>query len=304
VTRLQTRDSDRTFGSVTVLVGEKNGKYPDGNALWIEGSETTAVVDPSLTAFARGSELSNRADLVVLSHVHEDHVAGVCSFPGASVHAHEQDVAGMRSLTGLMEMYGYGSLEADMGELVRSAFHYTARPDAHGYEDGDVFDLGGTRIRCIHLPGHTRGHCGLLVEPEGVLFLGDIDLSSFGPYYGDAWSDLNDFDRTLERVRNIEARLWVSFHHVGIIEERQVFLDRLHRFAAKIGERDQRLLEFLVTPHTLTEMVAHRFLYPPHASAVFIDAVEERTIQQHLDRLLAQGRIVGDGNLYHAADRP
>jgi glyoxylase-like metal-dependent hydrolase (beta-lactamase superfamily II) len=214
------------------------------------------------------------------------------------------DAAGMRSFDGLMEMYGYGSLEADMGDLVRSAFHYAARPDAHAYDDGKVFDLGGTRIRCIHLPGHTRGHCGLLVEPEGLLFLGDIDLSSFGPYYGDAWSDLNDFERSLHRVRDIDARLWVSFHHVGIIEERRAFLDRLDRFAAKIRERERRLLEFLAVPRSMKEMVAHRFLYPAHASAVFIDAVEERTIQQHLDRLLAEDRIGREGDLYRATGSP
>ena len=39
-----------------------------------------------------------------------------------------------------------------------------------------------------------------------MLYLGDIDLSSFGPYYGDAWSDLEDFERSLALVRAIEAR--------------------------------------------------------------------------------------------------
>ena len=38
---------------------------------------------------------------------------------------------------------------------------------------------------------------------EDLLYLGDIDLSSFGPYYGDAWSDLEDFERSLARVRDM-----------------------------------------------------------------------------------------------------
>ncbi len=61
---------------------------------------------------------------------------------------------------------------------------------------GASWDLGGgVAVRAIHMPGHTSGHCVLLVEPGGVAFIGDIDLSSFGPYYGDATSSLADFRR-------------------------------------------------------------------------------------------------------------
>jgi hypothetical protein len=128
-----------------------------------------------------------------------------------------------------------------------------------------------------------------------VLFLGDIDLSSFGPYYGDAWSDLADFERTLGKVRDIEAKVWVSFHHAGVITERSEFLARWTRFAGRIAEREHNLLEFLAEPRTLAELVAHRFLYPAHAQMAFIDAAERRTICQHLDRLAAQGRVAPVG---------
>ena len=283
--------TDRQFGSVTVLVGEKNGKYPQGNSLWIAGRDATAILDPSLAVVARAGELAGRADLVVQGHVHEDHVAGVQLFPRAEVHAHRADAPGLRSLDGLMAMYGYGAADSAMRDFVVSQFHFVARPDTRDYDDGAIFDLGGTRIRAIHLPGHTRGHCVLLVEPEGVLFLGDIDLTGFGPYYGDAWSNLDDFERSLQRVRDIEARVWVSFHHVGVVEDRATFIEKLDRFTAKIAQRERDILAFLSTPHSLADMVAHRFLYPRHITLPFIDAVEQRTIEQHLERLLRADRI-------------
>lgn len=285
--------SDRTFGRVRVLTGEQNGKYPHGNSVWIEGSDATAIVDPSLSVAARAGELRGRADLAVLSHVHEDHVAGLGAFPEATVHAHQADVGGIRSIDGLLEIYGYGGdAAASMHAFVVDQFHYAPRPDAQGFADGAVFELGGTRIRAIHMPGHTRGHCVLLIEPEGVLFLGDIELSSFGPYYGDAWSDLGDFERSIERVRGIEARTWVSFHHVGVIEDRDAFLVRLDRFAARISEREAAMLAHLAEPRSLDEMVAHRFLYPPHVTLPFVDAVERRTIELHIERLRAGGKVV------------
>lgn len=287
-----------TFGNVTVVLGDKNGKYPHGNSLFIRGSERTAVLDPSLALVERPGEERGGADLVVLSHVHEDHVAGLHLFPGAEVWAHRDDVLGIRSLDGLQRMYGYTMPDAALEEWLVGSFHYAPRPDALAYDDGAVFDLGGSRIRAFHLPGHTRGHCALLVEPEGVLFLGDIDLTGFGPYYGDAWSDLEDFERSLQRIVAIPARVWVSFHHVGVIEDEEVFSEKLARFAGRIAERDAAIEEYLAEPHTIEEMVARRFLYPLHATAPFIDAVEKRTIQQHLSRAVARGRIRSEAGRY------
>jgi len=284
--------SDRTFGRVRVVLGAQNGKYPHGNSLWITGSEATAVVDPSLSVVARHEEFAGRADLVLLSHTHEDHVAGVGLFPTATVHAHKADVLGIQSLDGLMEIYGYaGATEAATRDFVLGQFHYSPRPDAVGCDDDTVFDLGDVRVRFIHTPGHTRGHCVLRIEPEDILFLGDIELSSFGPYYGDAWSDLAAFERSIDLVRSLDAQAWVSFHHVGVIDDRNTFLARLERFAARIGERQEAMLTFLAEPHSLDEMVAHRFLYPPHVTLPFVDAVERRTIEQHIARLHTSRRI-------------
>ena len=75
---------------------------------------------------------------------------------------------------------------------------------------------------------------------------------------------------------------------------------KLARFAAKIVERDDAILEFLREPHTIGEMVAHRFLYPPHATLPFVDDVERRTIEQHLRRAVACGRIVVEGDSFRA----
>ena len=281
---------DLHLGHTTVLIGDKNGKYPHGNSLLIRGSDATAIVDPSMAVVARADELRDQADLVLLSHVHEDHVAGVHLYPRAEVHAHRLDAPGVRAIEGIMAIYGYDGFDGVRSFLV-DQFHYSERPDARDYEDGAVFDLGGVTLRAIHTPGHTRGHSVFLIEPGGILFLGDIELSSFGPYYGDAWSDLEDFERSIAKVRDIDARVWVSFHHVGVIEDRAQFIDRLDRFAGRIAERERAMLEYLREPRSLDEMVAHRFLYPEHATFPFIDVVERRTIDQHLARLSRQGRV-------------
>jgi glyoxylase-like metal-dependent hydrolase (beta-lactamase superfamily II) len=284
---------ERRLGATTVLFGDRGGKYPDGNALWVRGGEESLVIDPSLGLVARRDRLP-RADRVVNSHCHEDHIAGNHLFPDAPWSVHEADACGLASLDRMMEIYGYsGPVGDDFRRVLIEQFHYVARPDAETFADGEVFDLGGgVRVRAIHAPGHTRGHCVLHIEPDDVLYLGDIDLSSFGPYYGDAWSDLEDFERTLAAVRVLDARHYATFHHVGVLDGRDAFLERFDRFAAVIGRRERRLLEYLEgEPRSLAEIAEHRFVYRPGDPVPFATPVETRSMAQHLERLLRAGRV-------------
>jgi glyoxylase-like metal-dependent hydrolase (beta-lactamase superfamily II) len=283
---------ERVLGCTTVLFGERGGKYPQGNSLVVRGSEEALIVDPSLGLLARRGRLP-RVDRVLNSHCHEDHVAGNHLFPDAPWHLHEADLPGMRSLAGFLAIFGYGGVVGEhWAKAVVEQFHFTPRPDARAFRDGDAFDLGGgASVRAVHTPGHTRGHCAFWIEPDAVLYLGDIDLSSFGPYYGDAWSDLEDFERSLARVREIDARFYATFHHVGVLEGRAAFLERFDRFAAVIGRREERLLAFLAEPRSLDEIAAHRFVYRPEDAVAFADPVERRHMAQHLARLARAGRV-------------
>jgi len=284
--------AERRIGAVTVLFGENNGKYPHGNSLLVEGSEESLIIDPSLGVVARRDRLP-AVDRVLNSHCHEDHVAGNHLFASVPWYLHEEDLHGMQSLDAMMEIYGFPEeIEVPFRRVVVEDFHYTPRPDSRPYRDGDVFDLGGgTRVHVEHAPGHTRGHCALYVEPDDLLYLGDIDLSSFGPYYGDAWSDLEDFERTLARVRRREVRHYATFHHIGVLDERDAFLERFDRFRAVIDRREERLLDFLAAPRSLDEIAAHRFVYRPEDPVPFAAPVERRSMGQHLLRLLGEGRV-------------
>ena len=286
------REPDRPLGPhVTLLGGRLGGKYPEGRPLLVRGSEETIVIDPSLALVGRPGG-APPVDRVLNSHCHEDHVAGNHLYPGATWHLPDADLGGIRSLDGLMAIYGFAGTEAaDWARTVVERFHFTPSADARGFADGEVFDLGGVQVRTIHAPGHTRGHSLFHVEPDDVLYLGDIDLSSFGPYYGDAWSSLEDFERSLTMARNIAARCYATFHHVGVLEDRDAFVERLDRFAAVIGRREGALLGFLAEPRTMAGIVAHRFVYRPQDAVAYADPVERRSMSQHLARLIAAGRV-------------
>jgi glyoxylase-like metal-dependent hydrolase (beta-lactamase superfamily II) len=287
------------FGSVTVHFGEKSGKYPDGNQVVVRGRDTVAAFDTPLVA-NRLQPVLDAANLVILGHVHEDHMAGLHLVPQTPVFAPDLDVDAARSWDGLARHYGYRPHVLPlMREKIERDFHYAPRPDAVGYADGKEWDLGGVQVRAVHMPGHTSGHSVLLVEPEGVAFIGDIDLSSFGPYYGDATSSLAAFRRTLEAMADLPARVWVTSHHKGVITERAEFLGLLQAFREKIDRREQAILDALaVAPRSLDDLVANRFLYPPGHYDIYIEDAERTSLVQHLDELIAAGRVALDDGIY------
>ncbi|MGI9030421.1 MAG: MBL fold metallo-hydrolase [Ilumatobacteraceae bacterium] len=280
----------RLTDAVTVVVGPNNGAYPTGNTLIVRGAGETVIIDPSVTVAERGGA-PVPIDAVLNSHSHEDHLAGNGTFPSARVHVHHDDLPGVRSLQGLMDVYGFPLDHPFATEIVES-FHYAPRPDATGFGDGHVFDLGGgITVEAVHLPGHTRGHSGFRIS-GGVFFLSDIDLTGFGPYYGDVWSDLDDFEASLARVRDEQADFYVTFHHKGIIEGHDEFVRLLDAFAAVIGRRHTAMLEYLVEPHSIEEMAEHRFVYRPHVQSSIADSVERRTAELHVQRMLRRGEAV------------
>ena len=281
----------------TVLVGSEHGKYPDGNTVLVEGSDGRLVVDPSLSARSEGLDV----DRVVLTHTHEDHAAGVSGVQWSELSVHQADLAALRSMDDLMLLYGIPEAQwPEMSAMLRERFFFDGWPSATGLADGDVIDLGGVTVRLIHAPGHTSGHSVYRVEPDGVLVLGVIDLTGFGPYYGDASSSLEDFETTLAKVREIEAAHYVTFHHKGVVEGHAAFAAAVDSYATAIQRRTDDLLALLAGgPQTFDQLLATGIVYragtrPP----LFGESVERHSIERHLARLVADGTVATDGQQY------
>lgn len=276
--------------SVSVLQGAMFGSYPSGNSVVVRGTAESIIIDPSVTVVAEGGA-PVQIDAVINSHAHEDHLPGNGLFIDSRVHIHEDDLPGAQSLDGLLDVFGFDDVtRAEQAVNFVETLHYTPRPDAEGFSDGHTFDLGGMTVMAMHLPGHTRGHSGFHID-GGVFFLSDIDLTGFGPYYGDVWSDLEQFEESLRVVRDVDAEYYVTFHQKGIIEGRETFLTMLDAFHAVIGRRHAEMLEYLIEPRSIAEMAKRRFVYRPNVDIPFVDTVERRTAQLHLARMITRGEV-------------
>lgn len=289
----------------TVLFGAEQGKYPDGNSVLVRGTRGSVLIDPSLSVHAADPPVE--VDHVLLTHAHEDHMAGVSAVRTASVEVHTRDLPAARSIDGLMALYGIpADGVAGMSRLVTESFHYAGWPDALGFEGGSTWDLGGVVVTAVHAPGHTGGHCLFAIEPEDggprVVVTGDIDLSSFGPYYGDEQSSLEDFSATLAMLPSLVADHYVTFHHKGVIDGHAAWVQAVESFASMIDRREAALVALLAEPRTLPELCDIGIVYRPGTRPpLFGDGVELHSIERHLHRLIRAGTVVSDGTRYGLA---
>jgi hypothetical protein len=93
-------------------------------------------------------------------------------------------------------------------------------------------------------------------------------------------------------VRDEEADFYVTFHHKGVTEGRETFVEMIDAFTAVIGRRHDAMLEFLAEPHSIDEMRAHRFIYRPHVEMAFVESVEARSADLHVQRMLRRGEAL------------
>jgi glyoxylase-like metal-dependent hydrolase (beta-lactamase superfamily II) len=286
---------------VTVLFGHEQGKYPDGNTVVVRGTTGSVAIDPALSARTMDPPLE--VDTVLLTHTHEDHAAGVSAVRWNALKVHELDVAALRSTDDLMRLYGVPeALWGEMTQMVTERFHFDTWPQAEGMSDGHVLDLGGVTVTLVHAPGHTAGHSVYVIESDDglrVVVTGDIDLTTFGPYYGDVASSLDAFEATLAMLRELRADHYVTFHHKAVVDGHDAFAAAVDVYAAVFERRAQALLDLLYAPRSFDELLADGIVYragtrPP----LFGESVERRSIEQHLERLIADGAVATDGQQY------
>ena len=292
----------RRFGNMVFMPGNNNGKYPFCNSLFID-DDIKGMVDPAcdqtgLAALPR----TGPADLLINSHYHEDHFTFNHLFSDARLLVHNDDAPCFQSLDALLEAYGVlGEEEAVFWrQILTESFHFKERKPDRLLADGDILDFGRTRLTVVHTPGHTPGHISLYCEQEGVLFTGDLDMTAFGPWYGDRVSNIDDTVRSVRRLMEIPARVYITSHNMGVIE--QDIKPLAEAYLAVIDEREKKILDSLDAPRTLEEIARQWIIYKkPRQPEAFYLFGERGMVAKHLEHLIVGGKVTREGDLYCSA---
>jgi glyoxylase-like metal-dependent hydrolase (beta-lactamase superfamily II) len=164
-------------------------------------------------------------------------------------------------------------------------------------KDGELLDLGCVTVEVIHAPGHTPGHLAFYFREPQVLLLGDVDLTPFGPWYGDRDSSIEQTRDTVEKLRKVPAKVWLTSHEKGVFRESPDGL--WDAYLQVIQKRDDKLLEFLKSGHTMDEIVNAWIVYGRQREPrEFFEFGERANIQKHLERQVKDGVVVLNAGVF------
>ena len=291
---------DRQFGRIHFICGETGGRYPFNHSLYIEGDDASVIIDPA-SNLEKLKRLQNKngVDLIWLSHWHEDHIHYLYLFEDCPKWISARDFPPLTDIKIFLDWYGLE--ETHQREYWKKemlgTFNFQPLQKARFIEDDETIDLGNLRVQVIATPGHTPGHLAFFFPAEEILFMGDYDLTSFGPWYGDVASSIEDTIKSIQKLKAIPAKRWVTCHETGLFEENPGTLWRSYENV--IYEREARVLEFLGQPRSLQEIAAAWLIYgKPRKPIEFFEFNERVLVKKHLDYLVKQGRVLCNKDVF------
>jgi len=283
----------------------ERGNFPNSFSFYID-DEVPTLIDTPLTFWAQAfqAEMGARPVKRILNtHFHRDHTGCNHLFPDAEVYAHPADIPPMLSRENFMHFYGLDRYaDRNVVEGLMSWIQWRPSTVTHELKDGQIINLGDIELTVIHTPGHTPGHCVFYWEKEGLLFSGDIDLTSFGPWYGNVNSDITQLIESIEKLINLNPRVICSGHK-GVIEHN--VRDQLNRYLDRLLEKEENVLKALKKPLTLDELVERKLVYgrwgKPEEQFHYFEKI---SVMVHLRRLQELQLVEEYQGKYRAVNQP
>jgi len=289
---------ERCFGPLRFIPGENNGKYPYCHSLFIEGAGI--LIDPASDR-KRLKQLREESKVraIWLSHWHEDHFIHLDLFEDVPLWISRPDAPQLSDVELFLD--GYGIERQDYRrfwrEIVKEMFHFRPRKPTGFLEGNQIIKSDNLTIEVLHTPGHTPGHLCFFFREPAALFLGDYDLTPFGPWYGDRDSSIEATIASVQRLRKIPAKLWLTCHETGVFEENPA--DLWEQYLEVIHQREAKLLEFLAEPRTWQQIVERWIVYGrARKPEEFYEFAEGAMIQKHVDLLIAESRVAQKDGKY------
>ncbi len=284
------------FRNIYFIEGERNGNYPFSHSLLIGNY----LIDTGISG-TRIKKLNKQFQIntAILSHWHEDHISGNKLLPNSNFICHISDKLPIEDIE---MMFPYYKVEGtDAGKEFRVLFEMFGMKNtkiSKTFNDNEIINIDDhLKIKVIHTPGHTAGHCGFYEINSKIAFFGDIDLTRF-PYYATIDSDLVDYENSIDKLKNLEIEIAVMGHKDPVFGSSNIRVE-LDKFKSVIFKRDERILSNLTErkPIRPIDLKGKNLIYKRYTYNFEIIS-ELVMIEKHFDKYLKKNLITTQDNGY------
>ena len=177
------------------------------------------------------------------THIHPEHDLGAGAFPKSTVMIRSEDQEKEIAETGLATAKLFADRSPAWADLLEGA---TFRSATVTFSNEHVVDLGGARVRIMAMgPNHTAGDTAFLVEPDGVLFAGDIVMPA-QPVFTSPRASVRHWLDSLKKLDALQPARVVPSHgalgDAGMIANYRTYFETIQSRVAAL-KKDGRNIE-------------------------------------------------------------
>jgi glyoxylase-like metal-dependent hydrolase (beta-lactamase superfamily II) len=255
---------------VTEKISEHVHVIPDANMPLVPnvgiivGTKAVFVVDTGLgprngeAVLREVRRLSDHTELYLgTTHFHPEHDLGASAFPETTHMLRSADQLKDIAEFGLQLAKTFSGRSPFVAEMLKGA---EFRKADIVFEQEHVVDLGGVRVRAIAMgANHTRGDTVFLVEPDGILFSGDVVMRP-QPAFASPYSSIRQWLTSLDKLEGLGAKRLVPSHgpigDASLIRDYRSYFITVQKRAAALKTEGKSLEE---TVQTVTSEFQDRY---------------------------------------------
>jgi ribonuclease/clavin/mitogillin len=275
--------------NIFYIPGKNKSRFPYCACLYVKGQNMRVLIDAGMGASNLVPVKKSGIDILILTHCHIDHRMTRREIPDVPVWCHKAEAPFLSDRNLFFNALGLQRSGLDFGGSLNFTQDMFGAKVDHYLFDGERIDLGGITLEVIHTPGHTPGHLAVYMPEADLLFTGDVDLTLFGPFYGHDFADIEEFLKSIEKLRRLKAKI-VATGHAGPFNGQVI--EKFDAYEEIVYRRDRLLLRHLAQPRTIDDFKGRNLIFRTYSE--FPDLIqwfEIVHIEKHLERLKARGKV-------------
>ncbi len=286
----------KIVNNIYLVKGKNNGKFPFSHSILIFNNQKEAILIDTGCGIEKLHQLKKTYHIyrIINSHSHPDHSAGNWIFQDdvKSIEVPLQGFSTSGNILSLSERFTEpGEIAKKWRDYVPTMMGMKACKPTHSFDEKSIIEFGDVNLLPIHTPGHTIDHYCFYEPNEMVLFSFDIDLTTFGPWYGHRESSIREFKDSIKKIGELKIKTLVSSHRNMVTTH---IYEQLEKFYQKIEDRTEKIRLLLHDRiQSLDQLIEKKPIYGnfPYAEAL-LRFWEGEMIKKHITELQQKGEFL------------